>query len=218
MSSHQVTRDHYQFGRYMSKERWVSLWHQLAEISLIKANNVLEIGVGGGTFKLVATSMGIDVKTIDIDPALQPDYVASVRNLPFRSNSFDAACAFQVLEHLPYKFALQSFAEVVRVARSHILISLPDAQRVWRFVLHVPGVGPWSFQIPRPTISTQMHQFDGEHYWEINKRGFELARVIADLSTCALLRRTFRVPEFPYHRFFLFEKRAGSSTSVTALV
>jgi hypothetical protein len=47
---------------------------------------------------------------------------------------------------------------------------------------------------------------DREHFWEINKRGYRLSRVVADFSKYLPLIRTFRVPENPYHRFFVFSR------------
>jgi hypothetical protein len=52
------------------------------------------------------------------------------------------------------------------------------------------------------------HRFNGEHYWEINKAGYPLARIQHDLDqvTPMTLLRTYRVPEYSYHRFFVYQR------------
>lgn len=209
----QVERKHYAFSRYMSKARWSSIWHQLDEIQMLAPEIVLEIGPGPGLFKTLAATFGITVETLDIDPALNPDHVGSATAMPFADAAYDVVCAFQMLEHLPYEESLRAFAEMVRVSRRHVVISLPDARIVWRYEIHIPKVGPRVFFLPRPQLNSPVHEFDGQHYWEINKRGYRLARIVADFTKLIGLTRTYRSPEYPFHRFFVFER---NSLSVTA--
>lgn len=202
----QVNKAHYEFNRYMSKERWCSVWHQLDEIQKLNPENVLEVGLGPGLFKTVAATFGIKIETLDIDPDLKPDYVGSATAMPFPDATYDVVCAFQMLEHQPYEVSLQAFGEMVRVSRRHVVISLPDARRVWRYLVHVPKFGTHDFLVPCPQFNAPTHAFNGEHYWEINKRGYPLSRVIADFSRSIRLVKTYRVRENPYHRFFVFER------------
>jgi hypothetical protein len=197
----QVEKSTYEFGRYMTKQRWCSLWHQIDEIQKLKPKNVLEIGPGPGLFKSLVSILGTTIETMDIDPDLKPDHVASATAIPFNDGVFEMVCAFQMLEHLPYEVSLKAFGEMVRVSSRHVLISLPDARRVWRL-----NVVSRCFLVPRPQIITPVHKFEGEHYWEINKRGYSLTRVTSDLSKHARLIKTYRVFEFPFHRFFIFER------------
>lgn len=55
-------------------------------------------------------------------------------------------------------------------------------------------------------MTPSKHVFDGEHHWEIGKKGYLLKKIIDDLSQKSKLLKTYRVPENPYHRFFVFEK------------
>jgi len=58
---------------------------------------------------------------------------------------------------------------------------------------------PW-FKAPR-------HTFDGEHYWEIGKYGYPLSRIISDIKKMGFdIEKTFRVFEYPYHRFFKLKR------------
>lgn len=202
----QVDQSHYDFGHYMSKERWISTWHQLDEVRKLAPSNILEIGPGPGMFKQIANRIGLHVETLDIDPELQPDHVGSVLAMPFPDNAYDVVCAFQILEHLPYEDALRAFAEIARCKKEHIVISLPDAQPTWRYRIHIPKLGGRQLMIPKPFYRAQEHAFDGQHYWEINKAGYLLQRIVTDFSKHARLIKTYRVFENPYHRFFVFAK------------
>lgn len=206
----QVDKSHYEFGTYMSKRRWVSVWHQLDEVIKLDPKRVLEVGPGPGLFKAAASALGVNVETLDLDPELGPDHVASVFEMPFENGAFDVVCAFQMLEHLPFEQSLKALREMARVASSGIVISLPDAATVWPISIHVPKIGLVEFAIPKPRLRAPVHTFDGEHYWEISKRGYPLQAVAQSLSDAASfnLERTYRVHENPYHRFFIFRKKA----------
>ncbi|MBE0449137.1 MAG: methyltransferase domain-containing protein [Actinobacteria bacterium] len=204
----QVDKSHYEFGKYVHKQRWASMWHQLDEVINLNPERVLEIGPGPGLFKAVIGAMGVNVETLDIDPELEPDHVASVFDMPFEDSAFSVVCAFQMLEHLPYEKSLEAFGEMVRVAGKAVVISLPDAATRWPVSIYIPKIGAVKFLIPRPHLRARKHEFDGEHYWEINKAGYSLERITSEFLSSAQVRlaNTFRVHENPYHRFFVFEK------------
>lgn len=208
MNTKQVDRSHYEFGKYMTKRRWASVWHQLDEVIKLDPERVLEVGPGPGLFKAAAGALGVHVETLDLDPELGSDHVASVFEMPFEDCAFDVVCAFQMLEHLPFEQSLEAFREMVRLAGRAVVISLPDAATRYPVSIHVPGIGDVKFSIPKPRLRAPAHQFDGEHHWEINKRGYPLAKVVQTFSCEApvSLLRTFRAPEHPYYRFLIFIK------------
>ncbi len=211
MNAHkQVDKSHYEFQIYMSMGRWASVWHQLNEVIPLKPDRVLEIGPGPGLFKNIAGIFGVSVETLDLDPELKPDHIGSATALPFADNCFDVVCAFQMLEHLPYEQSLLAFSEMVRVSRSHIIISLPDAKPVWRYLAYIPKIGTLQRLLSRPFYRVRAHEFDGEHYWEINKLNYEIDKIIRDLSCVADLQRSWRIPENSYHRFFVFKRKSLS--------
>jgi hypothetical protein len=154
----------------------------------------------------VAGVFGIKVETLDLDPELKPDHVASATALPFPDGAYDAVCGFQMLEHLPYDLSLKAFNEMTRVASRNVVISLPDARVMWPYAFHIPKRGTVSVLVPKPAVGLRAHKFDGQHYWEINMRGYALKKVIADFSSVCKLVKTYRVAENPYHRFFVFSK------------
>ena len=113
---------------------------------------MLEIGVGSGIIKVLCDLFGVDIKTVDIDQDLKPDYVASVLDLPFDDKSFDLVVCFQVLEHISFEEFTKALLELYRVARRYVILSLPDARKVWSYQFYLPKIGSLYFHIPRPKI------------------------------------------------------------------
>lgn len=205
----QVDKSHYRFAKYLHSRRWASMWHQIDEVLRFDPGCVLEVGPGAGVFKAVCEVLGVAVETADIDPELGPDYICSVLDLPFEDAAFDVTCAFQMLEHIPFEDSMRALAELGRTARNGVVVSLPDADPAWPTIVTLPRFGQRSFLLRKPFFRPKEHVFRGEHYWEINKKGYSLAKVISAFATISALRlrKTYRVPQFPYHRFFVFEKR-----------
>jgi SAM-dependent methyltransferase len=201
----QVAPDHYRFDFYMSKPRWISIWYQFNEIQKLRSSSILEVGPGSGLLKAIARVYSINIETLDPDPDLKPDHVGCVSEIPLPDSSYDVVCAFQVLEHMPYDVSIKALAEMARVSRRYVIISLPDAGRAFQYKIHIPWLGIFQFTIPVPRLRPLMNVFNGEHYWEINKQGFPLSRIKDDFSRIISLEKTYRVPENPYHRFFVFD-------------
>lgn len=205
----QVRKDHYNFHSYMKKTRWSSIWHQLDEVSKLSPKSTLEIGPGPGIFKVNAKMIGLDVETVDLDSELKPDHVASVTELPFSDCSYDLVCAFQMLEHLPFEKSLVAFSEICRTSKKHIIISLPNASYTYNWRIQLPLIGPFWMHIPKPSFKREIHSFDGEHYWELNKKDYSEKYVLKKLlDECKGLKllKNYRVEDNPYHSFFIFEK------------
>jgi SAM-dependent methyltransferase len=201
----QVSKDHYDFQQYVSKERWMSYWHQLNEVIRLKPTSVLEIGAGAGIFKNIAIQFGVPVRTVDIDSDLRPDYLASVLELPFINNAFDVVACFQLLEHLPYEKSLIAIKEIARIATRYVVISLPDAKRIWRYSFHIPKLGEKNYFLKLPRLSGMDNKFDGQHYWQINNKGYPLSKIVSDFENSGLkILNTYYVPENTYQRFFIF--------------
>ena len=59
----------------------------------------------------------------------------------------------------------------------------------------------------REKMRKSLHKFNGEHYWEIGKAGYPLSKIIMDIQRAGFkVEKTYRVFEFPYHRFFILKK------------
>lgn len=204
----QVNCDHYGFSDYYHKDRWASLWHQLDECTRLRPKTVLEIGPGAGYLKQLLLLNGIVAHTVDVDLRLAPDIVADCELLPIADRSYDLVCAFQVLEHLPYEVSISAFREMSRVSGDYILLSLPNKQKRWTSIIHIPGLKKLYFSLTWPKWLSRRHFFDGQHYWELGDSDHPYARLVADLSVAgdASLIRSYRVAEHPYHHFLMFKK------------
>jgi SAM-dependent methyltransferase len=209
MRKKQVDKSHYNFKKYFTKERLLSIWHQLDEIIKLNPNSVLEIGPDNGIFKEMAKTFGIDVDTLDIDSELNPDFLAPADNMPFDENTYDVVCAFQMLEHVPFDLSLKIFQEMCRVSSKYIIISLPNDLTAWPMSITIPRIGKLNFYIVKPTFQLREQVFNGEHYWELNRKGYKTNDVVKSLleqfSSLQLID-TYRVKENPYHQFFIFQK------------
>jgi SAM-dependent methyltransferase len=123
----QVEAEHYGGTSYNSKERICSYWHQVDEVLALGARTVLEIGPGAGIVTDWLRRAGMEVTTVDMDPAVGADHDAAATELPFGDDEFDAALCAQVLEHMPFEEAERALAELARVARVGVVVSVPDA-------------------------------------------------------------------------------------------
>ena len=199
--------NHYFEISYDSKERFVSYWHQINELVKLRARSYLEIGIGNSLVANYLRQRGFNVTTMDIDPYLTPDLLGSVAKIPFTNESFDVVACFELLEHLPYEQLIPMLQEIRRVSKKFVVLSLPDANRVLRFYVHLPKIGELKKFIPLPRLKPLKHEFNGKHYWEIGKEEFPLHRIISDVERAGFyIKKTYRVFGIPYHRFFILTK------------
>lgn len=204
-SSAQVSKEHY-FHGYDHKARWLSYRYQWEVILKLGIKNVLEIGIGNGTVADYLRKQGVLVTTLDIDPALKPDIVASLLEIPRPDNSFDVVMACEALEHLPFEQLALALRELGRVSKKYILISLPDHRRTLLYcVLKIPFLPEIAFRIRTPSFIT--HIFDGQHYWEIGKIGFPPHRIRRAIREAGLfLVKEFVKHDAPMNHYFLIKK------------
>lgn len=100
---------------------------------------ILNVGPAGGTTSIMLQDFG-EVKSLEFDKLLY-DYCknerkmdvdqGSITNLPYEDESFDVACAFDVIEHV--KNDTKAFEELRRVLRKNgvIIITVPAYQFLW---------------------------------------------------------------------------------------
>ena len=202
----QVESNHF-YKNYDTKERFCSYWHQIEEIVLQNPASILEIGIGNGFVSRHLRQRGFNVVTLDIDKKLNPDLTASVLNTPFFNGAFEVVACYEVLEHLPYKYLEVALLEIYRISSSHVLLSLPDANPVYRAYIQVPKLGSFKKLIQIPRMKKPVHHFDGQHYWEIGKTGYSLNSIINVIQKVGFkIEKTYRVFEMPYHRFFILNR------------
>ncbi|MDD3284442.1 MAG: methyltransferase domain-containing protein [Patescibacteria group bacterium] len=198
----------YKFGIYDNISRWNSYFHQIDEILKLKQNNILEIGIGNSFLKNYFDNnfKNISFKTLDINPDLNPDYVSSVDNINLDDNLFDIVCAFEVLEHLPFEKLEQCLKSLHRVSKKYCIISVPHWGRNFGFKIILPYFHEIKVHFKLPFLAKK-HIFNGEHYWEIGKKGFKLNKIKKIIDNYFDIKKDFVSFENPYHHFFILEKR-----------
>lgn len=202
---------HYTTPGYLDRSRWISFHQQFATLRTLGAARILEVGPGPGIVTAALRACGVDVVTADIDEGTRPDVVADVRRLDeaIPAGSFDAVAAFEVLEHLSPDDALVALDRMARVARSHVVLSLPytgvtlrvlvrlfemDGDRPLRLGWRVPA-----FWRARPLC--------GEHRWEPGLRGRSLASVRRMFDPTFVIEREDLLAETGGQVFYVLRKR-----------
>ncbi len=201
----QVNKDAYQFSSYSHLGRFVSYYHQLEEVLKLSPKSVLEIGVGDGVFRdYIKNNTAISYTSVDVADDLHPDVLGSVTKLPFADNSFDVVCAFEILEHLPFDQFEIALQELARVSRQKVILSLPHFGPPIQLYIKIPFLPPLhiSFKIPFP----KKHKFNGQHYWEIGKKGCSAHFVKNILSKYFIVKKEFVPFENQYHHFYVLAK------------
>lgn len=193
--------DGYKAGKYGNLERFTSYFYQVRELLDTAPKSILEVGVGDGVVSgYIKRNTGIEYKTADFAEDLHPDVVADIRKLPFADKSFDTVCAFEVLEHLPFEDFDKGLGELARVAKNYVVISLPHFAPPVKFLLKLPFLPEIRFAWKIPFRKT--HMFNGQHYWEIGKRGYPVSRISDAISKYGVIENEFVPFENQYHHFF----------------
>ena len=61
--------------------------------------------------------------------------------------------------------------------------------------------------MPIEMLGESLNDLNGEHYWEIGRAGYPLRKVIGEMRDVGFeIKKTYRVFEMPYHRFFVLVK------------
>lgn len=201
----QVDKSHY--GRsYRSKDRWLSYFYQLSLVRSCAPATVLEIGPGEGVVTDNLRKDGVYVVTCDIAEDLHPDVIGSITALPCKDGEFQLALAAEVLEHIRFEDVPQALSELRRVSARHVVISLPHPGWVFSFSCKLPLLPrlDFFFQVP---FFWQEHVFNGEHYWELGKKGYPVRRFVEVARAAGLkLVKTQKHIDDPVHRLFVFNK------------
>jgi len=190
---------------YLRGGRIFSYAHQIETVITLEPNTVLEVGIGRGIVTAALRAAGLKVRTLDVQLVLNPDIVASVTDIPYEKEVFDVALCSQVLEHLPFDYFAPALRELRRVVRQGLVLSLPDASRHWHISAKLPKIPEFRLGVSlRRRID--MPKTRMEHYWEIGFVDHSLKRINSEIEASGWrITRTWRVPEFKWHRFFRLE-------------
>lgn len=197
----QVEKKHYGLS-YGFVARFASYHYQVREVASLEPENVLEIGVGDGVFgHYLQKQLGIPYTSVDIAADLEPDIVGSVTELPLADGAYDVVAAFEVLEHLPFDQFEPALRELARVARKAVIISIPHFGPPIRLLLKIPFLPEIRFAVKVPV--PLKHEFNGEHYWEVGKRGYGVRLIRKRIASIMDIEKEFVPFEHQYHRFYV---------------
>jgi 2-polyprenyl-3-methyl-5-hydroxy-6-metoxy-1,4-benzoquinol methylase len=204
----QVAPEHYDFARYDDAERWMSYWHQIRAVLAVRPRTVLEIGAGSGVFADYLRRAGVDVKTFDLDRSRVADFVGDVARLDATlpaGMTFDAVCAFQVLEHLPLAELEDCVAQLAARANPHVFVSLPYRGLRVRIAL---WWGDHRFTLGHKFMLPWRHRPIPEHHWELGypHTAGKITKLMA--RQLDVVSRGF-VPENPYHYMWQLRRRGA---------
>lgn len=206
----QVSKSHYDFDEYLNQERWISYFHQIYEVVKIakklkkKSLKILEIGIGDKTVSSILETQGMRVTTMDIDSQLNPDMVGSLPNIPVKAKQkFDCIICSQVLEHVAYKDSEKTLSNMSGIAK-YAVISVPHKSITLSLTMKL-----WFFKTFRIFVfmkSPKKFDSSGQHYWELGAKSFSVKRFRKSIrKTGFKIIGEHRVPEFPYHHFFVLK-------------
>ena len=207
--SQQVSKKHYSFLGYYNKMRWMSFWYQTkAVVERPDIGTILDVGAGTDFLQTLLSAHRPEVvyESLDIAADLRPDHVGSVTAIPLPDASFDAVSAFQVLEHIEFSDFETALVEMKRVSKKYVFISLPYRAPTFDWQCKVPGFKRMSFYFRVPWY--RKHTFQGQHYWEIGKKGYSEKTIAQILEKHFVIIESFSPIENLYHQFYILEKKA----------
>ena len=112
-------------------------WHRVSYVAdlLRPGGDSLDVGVGAGQFLNVLARSGKFRSVVGVDKTTYKKYLqlepnmstmkGDIANLKFEDNSFDVVTCMEVLEHIPSEVFLAGLAELRRVCRGQLIITVP---------------------------------------------------------------------------------------------
>ncbi len=98
---------------------------------------ILDVGCGNGlTSKIYSEKFkvtGGEISKVGVDKMNSMGLkciLGSVENLPLEDNSFDMVIASEMLEHLDERIYSRGLAEISRVSRNYIIITVPNDEKL----------------------------------------------------------------------------------------
>lgn len=209
----QVDTAHYDFLNYVKQDRWNSYYQQIFEALNCKGKSILYIGAGDGIVTDILRKCGKNVKTLDFDKNLKPDYIGSVTDIKkvLGKDKFDVILCCQVLEHIPFSEFENTIKQLSEYTKEKLILSLPNRNKRYRFAFTIPKIGYYQkVLLCKKHFSEQWNidkQGHGEHYWEIDAKGCPTRKKIRNIVKKYFSSLKFyTLFENPYHMFFILEK------------
>lgn len=119
-----------QYGGIESERARLTIAHLPADVG-----SVLDVGCGNGVLTNLLSEGKVAVGTDRSFTALgfvrKPRAQSDIVRLPFGDGAFDAVIAAEVIEHIPDSVYRAALAELLRVARRYVLITVPFREPLW---------------------------------------------------------------------------------------
>ncbi|NUN12030.1 MAG: class I SAM-dependent methyltransferase [Myxococcales bacterium] len=165
-----------------------------ATLAMIPKDVISVLDVGCGPGKLMAridrpVVMGTDLGRVGLKRATKPVVRSSITRLPFADHSVDLVLCAEVLEHLPVELVAPACAELVRVAKRYVLITVPYRENLLESSSQCP--------VCRHVFHLHGHQQSMDvaklapHFPEVGKITVELVWKVRPWSPLLLKLRTF---------------------------
>lgn len=207
----QVPKEYY-FETYDHPTRFISYFYQINLAKKLKPSKILEVGIGNKTVTNCLEQAGLAVDTCDFDRELNPDFVADIRSMPFKNESYDLVMACEILEHIPWDDVDKALKELHRVSRKYVIISIPSSSLCFEFILKFPFIQKFFgkkfinlfFELP---LFFKKNNFDGEHYWEMGRKGFSSKKIEKVFGGYFKIVKKIRPVFGEYRKFFVLEKK-----------
>jgi len=202
----------YYSSKYDDLSRFISYFYQIDLVRSFKPNKILEIGIGNKTVSDYLKKHEFNIDTCDIDKKLKPDFIADIKKLPFKENSYDLVLSCEVLEHLPFSDFDKALSEIWRVTKKYAVISLPYPSvhcelTIKSFITErLFGKNIIDFFLRIPYLFKDL-KFSGIHYWEIGRKSYPIARIRNVIERRFKIRKEIRPILNSFHHFFVLEKQ-----------
>ncbi len=211
----------YDFLTYVSKQRMVTFWYQLAEIMRLDVESVLEIGIGPGIVTAMLRALGKQVETADINPALDADYMVSVQRLSsvVPAEHVDLILCARVLHYVSPDELDQALTELYTVTRRYVIVTLPVDELRFSFGFYITS-RPWhwvSIRLPLALKAALLRILPKRpdpmfgRTWKLDCcPGLTFDDIKAKMGRLFTIEKCYIIPEVTTHRFFLLSKRAAA--------
>lgn len=176
-------------GWEANKDRVDSCWALVYEASQMNPKSVLIIGQKKDF--IIESMQRVSIKTDVVAPAKDGSFSTE------GGKKYDVVICAGILAHIPYKKFRTTLRRIYNVVNEGAIIQLPDA-------------GP-CFTVKKKVysgLSLSPYTMEENHFWEIGTSRYGLLRVRYDIFMAGFaLVNTYRVPDNPFHRLFILEKK-----------